>query len=176
MVTDILPRIGPGSYPAFTIQSPLSPRLLLSPTFTMQRFNSLGLLLYVSQYKGRDVLLAPHTSQNLTINLLTHHNKIWFQSGPLNFSLRIFPWKAAAKSSSVLDCRSVNDLTPQGIPLPPTLFYFNEMMNAESWIHCASVNGPVNGDWGCFWLVDLSLLPPSTLPSSHCSWLIEGWG
>ena len=78
----ILPRIGPGSYPAFTIQSPLSPRLLLSPTFTMQRFNSLGLLLYVSQYKGRDVLLAPHTSQNLTITSSRTTTKFDFNPGP----------------------------------------------------------------------------------------------
>ena len=48
----------------------------------MQRFNSLGLLLYVSQYKGRDVLLAPHTSQNLTITSSRTTTKFDFNPGP----------------------------------------------------------------------------------------------
>ena len=46
-----------------------------------------------------------------------------------------------ATSVWILRCWWMSDLTPGGSRITPMLFYFNETMNAGSWIHCAPLNG-----------------------------------
>ena len=113
---------------------PRSPQALLSPTFTMQRFNSLRLLLYVSQSWG-GCFIWPNWSA------------LWkYPSLPRRSCQILFgAWLLIGEWFDTLG----DTIAP-----PPHLPYFSSstkwwMQNLGSIVR--QWMGRVNGDWGCCW-------------------------
>ena len=97
---------------------PHSPQAVLSLTFTSSDPLGLLLLLYVS-YKGGGYFIW---------------SSGWVDGVPLGSNSTCY---LCVNLALLVDERS----DTRGSRITPMLFYFNETMNAGSWIHCAPLNG-----------------------------------